>query len=76
MIITWCCAGDTAGLAERLDRCRVRWRPRQMELERTALQKGLEFTPHYMAEKGVNSVLRDPIEGARFDALWNFLEAP
>ena len=75
MIITWCCAGDTAGLAERLDRCRVRWRPSQMGLERTALQKGLAFTPRYMAEKDVNSVLRDPIEGARFDALWSFLDA-
>ncbi len=74
MIITWCCAGDTAGLAKRLDRCRVRWRPRQMGLERTALQKGLAFAPRYMAEKGVNSVLREPIVGAHFDALWRFIE--
>ena len=74
MIITWCCAGDTAGLAKRLDCCRVRWRPRQMGLERTALQKGLAFVPRYMAEKGVNSVLQEPIEGTRFDALWHFLE--
>ncbi len=76
MIITWCCAGDTAGFAERLDRCRVRWRPGQMGLERTALQNGLAFVPHYMAEKGIKSVLQKPIEGARFDALWHFLETP
>ena len=74
MIITWCCSGDTVRLAKRLDRCRVGWRPGQMGLERTALQKGLAFTPRYMAEKGVNSVLRESIEGARFDALWRFLE--
>ena len=45
-----------------------------MGLERTALQKGLAFAPRYMAEKSVNSVLREPIEGAHFDALWSFLE--
>ncbi len=73
MIIAWCCAGDTAGLAKRLDCCRVRWRPRQMGLERTALQKGLAFAPRYMAEKGISSVLQEPIAGARFDALWSFL---
>ena len=76
MIITWCCEGDTAGFAQRLDCCRVRWRPRQMGLERQALQKGLAFVPRYMAEKGVDSVLREPIEGVRFDALWRFLETP
>ena len=74
MIITWCCAGDTAGFAERLDRCRVRWRPGQMGLEQAALHRGLGFAPRYMAEKGIDSVLREPIEGTRFDDLWRFLE--
>ena len=74
MIITWCCAGDTAGFAGRLDRCRVRWRPGQMGLERAALHRGLGYAPRYMAEKEVDSVLREPIEGGRFDDLWRFLE--
>ena len=74
MIITWCCAGDTAGLANRLDRCRVRWRPKQMGLAHTALQKGLAFAPHYMAQQNIDSVLRhEPVVGTRFDALWRFL---
>ncbi len=42
----WCCTGDTAGLAQPLDRWRVRWRP---GLERTALQKGLAFATRHGA---------------------------
>ena len=74
MIITWCCEGDVGGFAERLDRSRVRWRPGQMGLERAALKNGLAFTPQYMEENGVDSVLRhEPVRGARFDAVWAFL---
>ena len=74
MIITWCCEGDTAGFAERLDRCRVRWRPGQMGLEREALKQGLVFAPEYMEGEGVDSVLRhEPVTGVRFDAVWKFL---
>lgn len=75
MLITWCCQGDTTGLAERLDRCRVRWRPGQMGLEREALKKGLAFAPEYMEGQGFKSVLKDePVTGGRFDAAWKFME--
>ena len=75
MLITWCCEGDTVGLAARLDRCRVRWRPGQMGLEREALKKGLDFAPEYMEGKGFDSVLRhEPVTGVRFDAVWKFME--
>ena len=75
MLITWCCQGDTTRLAERLDRCRVRWRPGQMGLAREALKKGLAFAPEYMEGQGVNSVLKhEPVTGGRFDAAWKFME--
>ena len=61
-----------------LDVCKVRWRPGEIGVSRDELRKSLEFAPTYMSdatrEKDTPSSLRtEPITGARFDALWEFL---
>ena len=81
VIVTWYCEPpDVAGLIERMDTCRVRWRPKDMDLSRDALSKALAFCPEYFSDasrgRNVTSALRsDPIVGETFDRLWRFLHA-
>ena len=79
VIVTWHCEPpDVAGLIERMDTCRVRWRPRDMDLSRDALSKALAFCPEYFSDtsrgRDAPSALRsDPIVGETFERLWQFL---
>lgn len=59
--------------------CKVRWRPGEIGESRDELRKSLEFAPTCMSDatrqNDMPSSLRtEPITGARFDALWEFLE--
>ncbi len=79
VIIAWQCDECPEALISRLDRCRVRHRPTQMGISREELSKGLEFVPSFMAEMAgnpnANSIMcHKPVTGAKFDALWEFLE--
>ena len=79
VIIAWYCDADPQRLLSRLDKCLVRYRPSQMDISRDALRRVLEYVPEYMADpirgKGTSSILRhEPIVGAKFDELWEFLE--
>lgn len=80
IIIAWQCDESPETLASRLDTCKVRRRPSEMGLGRDELRKGLEFMPAFMSDtasgRDVNSIMRhDPVVGAKFDALWDFLES-
>ena len=80
VIIAWHCEQSPETLAERLDTCRVRWRPGDMGVSRDELKKGLELAPAFMSDtlggRKVDSILRnDPIVGARLDALWGYLQS-
>lgn len=75
IIVAWYCGESPETLTSRLDTCKVRRRPSQMGISREHLQIGLEASPGYFAERDYDSILRgDPITGAKFDALWEFLE--
>lgn len=75
LLIAWLCDAQPEDLIERLERCRVRRRPTEMELGREQLRRGLAFVPDYMAQRDIDSILRhEPVQGARFEALWEFLE--
>ncbi|MBI4220260.1 MAG: hypothetical protein HY682_08975, partial [Chloroflexi bacterium] len=61
-----------------LDACRVRFRPRDMDISEAQLQKGLEELPRWMGDKAagrdVDSIMRrEPVAGKRFDQLWTWL---
>ena len=79
VVIAWHCGESPEALIDWLDACRVRWRPEEIGISRDDLRIGLEFAPDFMSDRAsgrdVNSILRsDPIVGARFDALWTYLE--
>lgn len=79
VIIAWQCGEAPEVLVSRLDACRVRRRPSQMGISREELRRGLEFAPRYMSDaasgRDVNSIMRhEPVVGARFGSLWEFLE--
>ena len=75
LLIAWLCDAQPEDLIGRLERCRVRRRPTEMELGREQLRRGLAFVPDYMAQRDIDSILRhEPVQGARFEALWEFLE--
>ena len=80
VVIAWHCDEDPGSLIARLDACKVRWRPPDIDVGRDELRKGLEFAPTCMSEessaRGVSSILRaEPITGRRFDDLWEFLSS-
>jgi hypothetical protein len=75
LIIAWHANAQPEILIERLDRCKVRWRPSEMGLSRDQLRDGLAFTPEYMQAREIDSILRhQPVAEARFDSLWETLE--
>lgn len=79
VIIAWHCEQNPETLVEWLDRCKVSFRPRQMEITKEQLQRCLAMLPEWLAEAGggrnANSILRrTPLTGARFEACWAWLE--
>lgn len=80
LIIAWQCEEGASDYARWLDQCRVRRRPRELGITRDELQRGLVHLSASLAQQpqapAYNSVMRaEPLEGARFDQLWEFLES-
>ena len=76
IVIAWHCDEGPETLAAMLDACMVHYRPGDVGVSREELSRGLEFAPEFMspASRDVDSILRnEPLVGARFDALWDYL---
>ena len=78
VIIAWHCNQGLNQLISDLDRCKVLWRPAQLGLSKNHLQLSLSAAPKFFNDKengrDTKSILRDsPIQGARFEKLWDFL---
>ncbi len=79
LIIAWHCEERPEMFVEWLDTCKVRRRPREIGLSRDELLRAIGYAPAFLSDaangRDVKSILRtDPITGARFDALWEFLQ--
>ena len=79
VVIAWHCDEGPETLGGWLDRCKVRWRPSEIGVTRQQLRQALEYAPTYLSDtangRDVKSMLRlDPVTGARFDALWDYLQ--
>jgi glycerol-1-phosphate dehydrogenase [NAD(P)+] len=79
VIIAWHTGQSPETLVDWLDRCQVCFRPRQMDLSKEELRRGLEALPAWLGDKAngrdVNSIMRrSPLIGDRFEACWNWLE--
>ena len=78
LIIAWKCDQFPEVFASQLDKCRIRWRPEHLAIDREELRRGLYFVPRFMADqksgRDLTSILRsEPIKGAMFKELWEFL---
>ena len=78
VIVAWHTDQEPEVLIDRLDTCRVRFRPRDMDISREQLRLGLEELPRWMgdAEHGrdMDSVMRsNPVAGKRFDEAWDWI---
>lgn len=78
VIVAWHTGQSPEVLIERLDTCRVRFRPRDMQISRAQLRLGLEELPRWLADKphgrDIDSVMRrEPVTGQRFEELWAWL---
>lgn len=73
VIVAWATEQHEEHL-DRLDRCRVRYRPADMGMTLDELRRSLEMLPADLAARGVDSILgREPVVGPTFDELWEFL---
>jgi glycerol dehydrogenase len=80
VIIAWHTGQSPETLVGWLDRCKVRFRPREMGISKEQLRRGLELLPAWLGDKAngrdVNSIMRrDPVIGDRFEACWAWLNS-
>ena len=79
VVIAWHCEENPETLVKWLDTCKVRRLPSEIGLSRGELLRACEYAPAFLSDEAngrdVPSIVRtSPITGARFDALWEFLE--
>jgi len=75
VIVAWHTGQSPETLIERLDTCKVMFRPRDMDIGRGELRRGLEELPRWMGEekagRDTESIMRsEPVTGKRFDECW------
>jgi glycerol dehydrogenase-like iron-containing ADH family enzyme len=80
VIVAWHADESPETLIESLDTCRVRFRPRDMDISKEQLRKGLEQLPLWMGDKAagrdMDSLMRrEPVVGQRFEKCWQWLES-
>ncbi len=74
VIVAWHTDQQPEVLIDRLDTCRVRFRPRDMDISREQLRLGLEEMPRWMGDRDSDSVMRsNPVAGKRFDEAWDWI---
>ena len=67
--------GQHEELVERLEQCRVRFRPTDIGLTRDEFRQICEDAAPYLRGRGVDTIIvKEPVVGERFDALWEYLE--
>ena len=74
VIVAWA-TGQQEELIDRLERCLVRFRPTDIGITRDEFRQILVDAVPYLKERGVDTVIvKEPVVGERFDALWDYLE--
>ncbi len=79
VLVAWHTGQNPERLTDRLDRCKVRFRPRDLDMSEDELRKGLQALPGWLGDvqsgRDINSVMRhDPLVDERFDEAWAWLE--
>jgi len=80
VLVLWHTDEHPEALIEALDRCKVRFRPRDMNLKKEEMRRGLEGLPRWLSAevqgRDVDSVMnREPIVGDLFEECWAWLSS-
>jgi len=78
LLVAWHTGQKPETLIGRLDLCRVRFRPNDLDISKQQLRLGLLELPRWMGDRkagrDVDSVMRrDPFAGKRFEECWRWL---
>lgn len=78
VLVAWHSGEKPNILIDRLDTCKVRWRPGDMGISKDELSRGLAELPRWMGDsahgRNVDSVMRrEPVVGERFEECWRWL---
>ena len=75
VIVAWHTQQDPDEIIRRLDTCKVRFRPADIEMTKEELRKGLEALPEWMSRGNSDSIMqREPVTGDKFEECWNWLQ--
>ena len=75
VIVAWHTQQDLDEIVRRLDICKVRFRPSDLEMTKEELRLGLEALPEWMARNNSNSIMRrEPVIGDKFEECWSWLQ--
>ncbi len=77
-VVAWHTNQAPEVLIARLDKCKVRFRPKDMDISNEQMRLGLEDLPRWMGDaaagRDVDSVMRrEPVTGKRFEECWRWL---
>ena len=74
VIVAWA-TGQQEELIDRLEKCRVRFRPTEIGITRDEFRQILVDSAPYLEGRAMDTILvKEPVVGERFDALWDYLE--
>jgi hypothetical protein len=78
VIVAWHTGQEPETLIGWLDRCRVKFRPRDMEISKKELAAGLEEIVRWMSrgkpQPPGSVMVREPVTGKRFEQCWKWLQ--
>jgi glycerol dehydrogenase-like iron-containing ADH family enzyme len=68
-------ADDYEELVGFLDKCKVRYRPSDMGLEKDQLRAVFDYAKDFYPQRGMDTILaREPLTGSRFEDFWKFIQ--
>ena len=68
-------ADDYEELVGFLDKCKVRYRPSDMGLEKDQARAVFDYAKDFYPERGMDTILaREPLMGSRFEDFWKFIQ--
>jgi glycerol dehydrogenase-like iron-containing ADH family enzyme len=68
-------ANDYEEVVGFLDKCKVRYRPSDMGLEKDQLRAVFDYAKDFYPKRGIDTILaREPLTGSRFEDFWEFIQ--
>ena len=74
LAVCWA-ADDYEELVGFLDKCKVRYRPSDMGLEKDQARAVFDYAKDFYPQRSMDTILaREPLTGSRFEDFWKFIQ--